>query len=135
MIGRREGHGRFEPTHIDMVPMVDCIMVLVIFLMISSAFLDDFGIGVSKPDVSGGVRVDQNVLFISITADNRVYFDGQELRVDQVAGAVRRAAIGPSPAVVIRGDRSTHLDTFAAVYAQARHSGVQRVEFATARND
>ena len=43
MIGRMRGHRRLEVTHIDMVPMVDCIMVLVIFLMISSAFVSDPG--------------------------------------------------------------------------------------------
>jgi len=32
-----------------MVPMVDCVMVLLIFLMISTAFVNDPGIEVQKP--------------------------------------------------------------------------------------
>jgi biopolymer transport protein ExbD len=133
MIGRRAGHGRFEPTHIDMVPMVDCIMVLVIFLMISSAFVNDPGVEVQKPDVSGTTSMDQNALLIAITADNRIYFDGQEIRTDQVAAVLKQAAIGRSPAVIIRGDRSSNLGTFAAVYTEAKRSGIQQVQFATAR--
>jgi len=133
MIGRRHGHGRFETTHIDMVPMVDCVMVLVIFLMISSAFVNDPGVEVQKPDVSGTASVDQNVLFVAITADNRIYFDGQEIRADQVAEVLKQAAIGRSPAVVIRGDRASNLGTFATVYTEAKRSGIQQVQFATAR--
>jgi len=133
MIGRRQGHGHFEPTHIDMVPMVDCVMVLVIFLMISSAFVNDPGVEVQKPDVSGTVSVEQNVLFIAITADNRIYFDGQEIRTDQVADVLKQAAIGRAPAVVIRGDRASNLGTFAAVYTEAKRSGIEHVQFATAR--
>jgi biopolymer transport protein ExbD len=133
MIGRRHGHSRFETTHVDMVPMVDCVMVLVIFLMVSSAFVNDPGVEVQKPDVSGTVSVEQNVLFIAITADNRVYFDGQEIRTDQVADVLKQAAIGRSPAVVIRGDRSSNLGTFAAVYTEAKRAGIEHVEFATAR--
>jgi biopolymer transport protein ExbD len=91
MIGRRHGHGRFEPTHIDMVPMVDCVMVLVIFLMISSAFVNDPGVEVQKPDVSGAASMEQNILFVAITADNRIYFDGQEIRTDQVADVLKQA--------------------------------------------
>lgn len=135
MIGRGHGHGRFEVTHIDMVPMVDCIMVLVIFLMISSAFVNDPGVEVQKPDVSGTVSSDQNVLLLAITADNRIWFDGQEIRTDQVAAVLKQAAIGRSSAVVIRGDRASNLGIFAAVYTEAKRAGLQHVQFATTRSD
>jgi biopolymer transport protein ExbD len=133
MIGKNIGRSRFEVTHIDMVPMVDCIMVLVIFLMISSAFVNDPGVEVQKPDVSGSLNGDQNSLLIAITADNRIYFDGQEIRADQVAGVIKQAAVGRSPSVIIRGDRSANLGVFAAVYSEAKRSGIQHVEFATTR--
>jgi biopolymer transport protein ExbD len=134
MIGRNTGRSRFEVTHIDMVPMVDCIMVLVIFLMISSAFINDPGVEVQKPDVSGSLSGEQNSLLIAISADNRIYFDGQEIRADQVAGVIKQAAVGRFPSVIIRGDRSSNLGTFAAVYSEAKRSGIQHVEFATARS-
>ena len=135
MIGQRKGTERFEATHIDMVPMVDCIMVLVIFLMISSVFVNDPGVTVQKPDVVGSVSREQNVLFVAISADNRVYFDGQEVRVDQVCAVLKQAAIGRSPSVVIRGDRSSNLGTFASVYTEAKRSGISLVQFATARSE
>jgi biopolymer transport protein ExbD len=135
MIGKGHGHSRFETTHIDMVPMVDCIMVLVIFLMISSAFVSDPGVEVQKPDVSGTINTDQNALLIAITPDDRIYFDGQEIQTDQVASVLKQAAIGHSPTVIIRGDRASNLGVFAAVYTEAKRSGIQHVEFATARVD
>ena len=134
MIGR-SNRSRFEVTHIDMVPMVDCIMVLVIFLMVSSAFVNDPGIEVEKPDVSGSLSGDQSSLLIAISSDNRIYFDGQEVRVDQVSGLIKQAAIGRFPSLIIRGDRSSNLGTFAAVYSEAKNSGIQHVEFATTRAD
>lgn len=133
MIGKYRSHGHFEVTHIDMVPMVDCIMVLLIFLMISSAFVNDPGIEVQKPDVSGMQAGDQNALLIAISADNRIYFDGQEVHTDQVAGLVKQAAVGRSPALIIRADRSASHGIFAAVYAEAKRAGIQHVQFATAR--
>lgn len=133
MIGQRHQHSRFEPTHIDMVPMVDCIMVLLIFLMISSAFVNDPGVEVQKPDVSGTMNLDQNALLLAITADNRIYFDGQEIRTDQVAAILKQAAIGRSPTVIIRGDQASNLGLFAAVYTEAKRSGIQHVQFATTR--
>jgi len=133
MIGSNSARSRFEVTHIDMVPMVDCVMVLVIFLMISSAFVIDPGIVVEKPDVTGSISSDQGALLIAISADNRVYFDGQEIRVDQVAGLIKQAAVGRSPSLIIRGDRSSNLGVFAEVYSEAKRSGIEHVAFATAR--
>ena len=133
MIGRGQGRSRFESTHIDMVPMVDCIMVLLIFLMISSAFVNDPGIEVQKPDVGGTQVNEQNVLLIAIAADNRIFFDGQQVRTDQVALLVKQAAIGRSPALIIRADRSANHGVFAEVYAEAKRAGIQHVQFATTR--
>ncbi len=135
MIGNRYLHRQFESTHIDMVPMVDCMMVLVIFLMISSAFMSDPGIEVQKPDVSGIQAGDQNALLIAISADNRIFFDGQEIRTEQVASLVKQAAIGRSPALIIRADRSANHGKFAAVYAEAKRAGIQHVQFATTKTD
>lgn len=133
MIGKHRGQGHFEVTHIDVVPLVDCIMVLLIFLMISSAFVSDPGIEVQKPDVSGTVTGDQNALLIAISADSRIYFDGQEIRPDQVAAVVKQAAVGRDPALIIRADRATSHGMFATVYAEAKRAGITHVQFATAR--
>jgi len=135
ILNRLPGHQRFETTHIDMVPMVDCIMVLVIFLMISSAFVSDPGVEVQKPDVSGSINEEQNILLVALTADSRIYFDGQEIAVDEVAAVLKRAAVGRAPAVIIRGDRDASLGMFAAVYTEAKRSGIQHVQLATARAD
>jgi biopolymer transport protein ExbD len=133
MIGKNSSHSRFETTHIDMVPMVDCIMVLLIFLMISSSFVSDPGVEVQKPDVNGTMSSDQTALLIAISADNRIYFDGQEIRTDQVASVIKQAAIGRTPSLIIRGDRVSDLGVFAAVYTEAKKSGIQHVQFATTR--
>ncbi len=132
MIEKLQKHSRFENTHIDMVPMVDCIMVLLIFLMISSAFVSDPGIEVEKPDVSGVPAADQNILLIAIAADNRIFFDGQEIRVDEVMALVKQAAIGKSPTLIIRADTGCNHGVFSAVYAEAKRAGIPRVQFATA---
>lgn len=133
MIGRRQRNHHFESTHIDMVPMVDCMMVLVIFLMISSSFVSDPGVEVQKPDVVGALSSEQNALLIAISADNRIYFDGQEIRTDQVAAVLKQAAVGRSPSVIVRGDQVSDLGVFAQVYTEAQRAGIKQVQFATAR--
>jgi biopolymer transport protein ExbD len=123
---------KYENTHIDMTPMVDCIMVLLVFLMVSSAFVQDPGIEVEKPNVAGTVTTDSEALLIAIARDNRIYFDGREIRLDQVSAAIRQAAFGKDPALIIRADGAANHATFSAVYAEAKRAGVARIRFATA---
>ena len=67
--------------------------------------------------------------------DDRIYFDGQEIRPDQVAALVKQAAIGRSPALIIRADRFSTHGIFATVYAEAKRAGIEHVQFATMRAD
>ena len=134
MLGRNYTQRHYEGARIDMTPMVDCVLVLLIFLMVSSAFVDDPGIEVEKPDVGGTTAVgDQNALLIAIAADDRIFFDGQEVRLEQVASLVKLAAIGRDPALIIRADRAASHGTFAAIYGEAKRAGIAHVTFATAR--
>jgi len=136
MLDRNYTQRHYEGARIDMTPMVDCVLVLLIFLMVSSAFVDDPGIEVEKPDVGGSAIVgEQNALLIAIASDNRIFFDGQEVRLDQVASLVKLAAIGRDPALIIRADRSANHGTFSAVYSEAKRAGIAHVTFATARAD
>jgi biopolymer transport protein ExbD len=136
MLGRSYTQRHYEGAHIDMTPMVDCVLVLLIFLMVSSAFVNDPGIEVEKPDVGGtDIIGEQNALLIAIAADNRVFFDGQEIRVEQVASLVKQAAIGRDPALIIRADQAASHGMFAQVYAEAKRAGIAHVTFATAQTD
>ena len=133
MLGRNYTQRHYEGAHIDMTPMVDCVLVLLIFLMISSAFVEDPGIEVQKPDVGGTENIaDQNALLIAVSSDDRIYFDGQEIRMDQVAALVKQAAVGRDPALIIRADRAASHGMFAAVYAGAKRAGISHITFATA---
>ncbi len=101
----------------------------------ASDIVADPGVEVQKPDVSGSISSEQGALLIAITADNRIFFDGQEIQASQVAAVLKQAAIGRTPSVIVRGDRASNLGVFAAVYTEAKRSGIQNVQFATTRVD
>jgi biopolymer transport protein ExbD len=135
-MSRRHRQARhYESVHIDVVPMVDCMLVLVIFLMVSSVFVAAPGVEVERPDVSGGETVDRNFLLLAITADDRIFFDGQEIRLDQVAPLVKRASFSSDQSLIIQADKRTSHGMFAQVYAEGKKAGILNVQFATARSD
>jgi len=122
---------RDRRVRIDLSPMIDCIFILLIFFIVTSVFVEDPGVEVDKPDVRGMDVREQDALLIAITADDRIYFDGQEIPLDQVAPVVRQATFSDDAVLIIRADVSTSHGMFAEVYAEAKRAGVPRVHFAT----
>ena len=133
MFGSLRRERRHEAIHIDVVPMVDCMLVLVIFLVVSSVFIEDPGIEVDKPDVSGTGGMTQNALLIAVSADDRIFFDGQEIRPEQVSTVLKQAALGQDAPLIVRADKAASHGMFAFVYAEAKNAGIEKILFATTR--
>jgi biopolymer transport protein ExbD len=135
-MARKHGQGRhYESVHVDVVPMVDCMLVLVIFLLVSSVFVAAPGVEVDRPDVSGGETPDHNFLLLAITADDRIFFDGQEIQLEQVAPLVKQAAFSRDQALIIQADKRTSHGMFARVYSEGKKAGIPNVQFSTVRAD
>jgi biopolymer transport protein ExbD len=132
MIPERTEETLQEGTHVDMAPMIDCVFLLLIFFIVSSVFVADPGIVVEKPDVAGTVSPDHNALLIAIDAEDRIFFDGQQIELDQVVPVLRQAAFGRDQSLIIRADQASRHGMFARVYAEARRAGIPKVQFATA---
>lgn len=123
-----------KKADIDIAPMIDCVFLLLIFFIVTSVFRDDPGIEVRRPDVSGATVSERNAMLIAISADDRIYFDGQEIRLEQVAPLLRQAAVTPDTPLIIRADRAASHGRFASVYSEAKRAQVGPVQFATVRS-
>lgn len=127
------GARRRQSVAIDLAPMIDCVFILLIFFIVTSVFVEDPGIEVERPDTRGEAITDRNALLIAISADDGIYFDGQRIRLDQVASALSQASFSDDATVIIRADRRSSHGIFAGVYGEAKRAGLANVQFATAR--
>lgn len=134
---RRNPYGDSDQSgaNIDMAPMIDCVFLLLIFFIVTSVFVSDPGIEVQKPDVTGTETTDRNALLVALAPNGGIHFDGQEIRLDQLANALRQVAFGKEPTVIIRADQAASHGAFSQVYEEVRRAGVKHIRFATARGD
>ena len=133
----RKGTGirKSAAIEIELAPMIDCIFILLIFFIVTSVFLDDPGIEVDRPNVSGSEIINRNAVLIAISDDNRIFFDGQEIRVEEVEYRIKQAVYDPEAPLIIRADKDSSHGVFAAVYAEAKKAGIQHVQFSTQNSD
>ena len=75
---------------INLSPMIDCILILLIFFIVTTVFVEEAGIQLNKPD-STVLSTDQESDDVSftITANNKLLYKGQEIALSQVKEIVR----------------------------------------------
>ncbi len=112
-------------VEIELAPMIDCIFILLIFFIVTSVFVDDPGIEVERPNVSGSVVNNRNAVLIAISDQNRIIFDGQEIRVEEIAYRIKQVVYDPEIPLIIRADKACSHGVFAAVYSEAKKAGVR----------
>ena len=77
-------------TAINVTPLVDIVLVLMIVLMVTSSYLVNKSINVELPKAATGEATDTS-MSISIDVDGKLYLDGKELDEPALQQRIRSA--------------------------------------------
>ena len=126
--------GNDEPD-INLIPLIDVLLVILIFLAASTSFSRFSQLSVRLPDASAQASEQGSNLTVTVAADGRYALNGRALPASeaaQLAEALRKAAAGrDDPTLVINADASaTHQAVVRAMEAAGR-AGISRIGFTT----
>ena len=111
--------GRFRGTgamsEINIVPLVDVVLVLLIIFMLT-AHVMEFGLQVEVPKVKPVKEDVQDLPVITITRDGNSYLNGVPTNINLIAGEVRKRYRNPT-AVYLQADRGATWEPIASVIA------------------
>ena len=111
--GRRRFRGVGSLSEINVVPLVDVVLVLLIIFMLS-AHVMEFGLEVDVPKVRQVRDSAQELPVITLTRDGRLYLNEQPVNINDLPAALR-AKFGAGQAVYVRSDKGTVWDSLAQV--------------------
>ena len=77
-------------TSINVTPLVDIVLVLLIVLMVTSSYLVNKSINVELPKAATG-ETTSPTLSISIDVENKLYLDGTVIKAEELQSRVRAA--------------------------------------------
>ncbi len=127
-----------EPPALNVAPLIDMVLLLLIFFAISSSFVVQSGVKVELPESSSTRREQRKELSVLITADGNLYFGSARTTFQELPELIRVALAQESgPALlVIKADQNVLHKTVVQVMDIARLNGVARLAIATrARTD
>jgi biopolymer transport protein TolR len=129
---RRGGHRRSALSEINVTPLVDVMLVLLIIFMISAPLLT-VGVQVELPKTEAAAVNDQTQpLTITIQADGRVFLQDVETPFAQFS--VRMAAMagdGFDKPIYVRADGKAPYERVAQVMAALSSSGFTKINLIT----
>ncbi|MEN9682458.1 MAG: hypothetical protein RIQ99_2128 [Pseudomonadota bacterium] len=130
----KQRRGRAPMAEINVTPLVDVMLVLLIIFMVTAPLLNA-GVPVELPDSNANpLEQPPQPVDISITADGRVYIDQGEVAPgtlgDRLA-ALPRGADGKPPQVTLRADRGLGYGQVIAVMGELNHAGFNSIALVT----
>ncbi len=125
-----------DEAQIDMTPMLDVVFIMLIFFIVTSSFVRETGVDVSRPSADTAVSTDSGSVQIGITSRNEIWIDKRQVDPRAVRANVEKAlAENPGAAVVIVADEGSNTSTLIKVMDQARLAGAQSVSVAAKNGD
>lgn len=117
---------------IDLTPMLDVVFILLIFFIVTSVFVTEAGIDVSKPQASTAEARSKDLILIAISDDGQIWIDGEQLDPRFIRSRFeRRLAETPNASVVIQGDRAAQNENVMTILRAARDANISAVSIAT----
>ncbi len=128
---RRKHHGTTEEADIDMTPMLDIVFIMLIFFIVTTSFVKETGIDVSRPNANTAERKERGNILIAIKPNGDVWIAKRKVELRAVRANVERLhAENPEGTVVIIADKEAQTGTLVEVMDQVRLAGVYSVSIA-----
>jgi biopolymer transport protein ExbD len=114
--GRRFGGPSSAMSDINVVPLVDVVLVLLIIFMITANVME-FGLDINVPTVRRVQNTAQDLPVVSITKRGESFLNEKPVNINVLAQAVRQR-FHNATAVYVRADKETPWDRIAQVVAE-----------------
>ena len=120
-----------EPIELNLIPLIDVIMFLLIFFIATTSFVEEPGISVDKPQAASAQQLEKNSILFAVTPDGKITYGGKEIGVGGVRPTVKRLCAKEPLPVVIQADESARSGLVVRVIDEAKLGGAKDVSLAT----
>lgn len=121
----RDDSDGLEPLAIfSQSSLTDIVLLLLIFFLLTSSFVTNFGIKVDIPKAISGAQTESRFISVAVTKAGTFYVDGERVSKSQLSSAIRSAKQNkPQGTLVLRADKNAIINNAVRVMniAKALH--------------
>jgi biopolymer transport protein TolR len=133
-VGKRRHRRKPVMAEINVTPMVDVMLVLLIIFMVAAPLLT-VGVPLDLPQTQAkSLDQDKEPLTVSVNTKGEVFLQNSEIKIDELVPklqAVTQARGGTDERIYVRGDRKVDYGTVMRVMGRLSAAGFRRVALVT----
>jgi len=125
------GRTRTSLSEINVTPLVDVVLVLLIIFMVTAPVLQS-GIEVSVPKTKTVKQISEERVVVSITSKQDIYVDKEQVNINNLGQKLRQKILDPEgQTIYVRADENVPFGLFATVMDAVKASGITNVSIVT----
>lgn len=116
-------------SDINITPLTDIFLVLLIIMMVIAPLLDQQGLNLTVPEnvAQEQANKDTKILTVTVSADNKYYIDGGEVSITELDNVLKTQAKSYPDGMMIETDGDATHGAVVKLMDSARNSGITSI--------
>ena len=117
--------------HIDVVPLIDVVFVILIFNIMSSTLTQQTGVDVDKPQARSAGELNRQSIMVAVTRDGAIHVNERQVDAAGLEDVLKRLLAGNATGeVVIVADRESNTGLLVSVMDACNLAGARKISVA-----
>lgn len=117
--------------HLDVVPLIDVVFVLLIFTILTSSLTKETGVTVDKPQAQSAGELNRQSIMVAITREGTVHVNERQVEMEGLQDVLRRMlAENTLGEVVLIADRNSQTGILVSVMDACNLAGAKKISVA-----
>ena len=117
-------------NEINITPLTDIFLVLLIIMMVIAPMLDQQGLNLTIPDYvekTDNTPKDSKILTVTVSADNKYYVDGEEIAESELFNMIKEKSAVLTDGLMIEAEGDSQHGYVVKLMDTARNAGVRSI--------
>lgn len=115
---------------INLTPLIDVILMLLIFFILSSSLASQSGINVKLPKAITSDAIKEENLTIIVTSENVIYLNNKIITIKELRRELEKS-VNKNRSILIKADRRSSVGRIVDVWDLCREIGIEKINIAT----
>ena len=127
----REHAQKEEEAEINMTPMLDIVFIMLIFFIVTAAFVKEAGVQVNRPEAIHSFQKPRTSILIAVTETDQVWINRRRVEIKALRMIIEKLhSENPRGTIVIQADQRAKAGLTLEVMNAIKQAGIQDITVA-----
>ena len=124
-------HHKLTSGQLDMAPLIDIVLQLMIYFMLTSSFIMQPGLKIKLPEAKTTEQGVPQPVLVSVTQSNLIFFQDRQVTIPELESLLSAEGKKGKFALVVKGDQAASHGLVVKILDIARLAGAEKLVIAT----